>query len=137
MKLLEALVLLLALGLFVWWQLRDLRMAREHAKRLRERERQAAATQSPDAAAPGGTDPHPGPGSLQHEATTVSAHLKIIHLLCACLFPGNVIVSGVWAALAERTGRHDIIKFSNRLVLITDCPLHRHWRTSAWWSRGT
>ena len=33
----------------------------------------------------------------------------------------NVIVSGVWAALAERTGRHDIIKFSNRLVLITDC----------------
>ena len=26
--------------------------------------------------------------------------LKIIHLLCACLFLGNVIVSGVWAVLA-------------------------------------
>jgi uncharacterized membrane protein len=51
----------------------------------------------------------------------MSAHLKIIHLLCACLFLGNVIVSGVWAAMAERTGRHDIIKFSNRMVLITDC----------------
>jgi uncharacterized membrane protein len=26
----------------------------------------------------------------------------------------------VWAALAERTGRHEIIKFSNRMVLLTD-----------------
>jgi uncharacterized membrane protein len=46
--------------------------------------------------------------------------LKIVHLLCACLFLGNVIVSGVWAALAERTRNHTIIQFSNRLVLITD-----------------
>ena len=51
----------------------------------------------------------------------MSVNLKVIHLLCACLFLGNVIVSGVWAALAERTGRHEIIKFSNRMVLITDC----------------
>jgi uncharacterized membrane protein len=50
----------------------------------------------------------------------VSSSLKIIHLLCACLFLGNVIVTGVWAAMAERSGRHDIIKFSNRMVLITD-----------------
>jgi uncharacterized membrane protein len=50
----------------------------------------------------------------------VSVNLKVIHLLCACLFLGNVIVSGVWAVLAERTGRHEIIKFSNRMVLITD-----------------
>jgi uncharacterized membrane protein len=50
----------------------------------------------------------------------VSANLKVVHLLCACLFLGNVIVSGVWAALAERTGRHEIIKFSNRMVLLTD-----------------
>jgi hypothetical protein len=47
-------------------------------------------------------------------------NIKVIHLLCACLFLGNVIVSGVWAALAERTGSHEIIKFSNRLVLLTD-----------------
>ena len=50
----------------------------------------------------------------------MSSDLKVIHLLCACLFLGNVIVSGVWAALAERTGCHAIIQFSNRMVLITD-----------------
>jgi uncharacterized membrane protein len=50
----------------------------------------------------------------------MSSSLKIIHVLCACLFLGNVIVSGTWAALAERTRNHEIIKFSNRLVLITD-----------------
>jgi uncharacterized membrane protein len=36
------------------------------------------------------------------------------------LFLGNVIVSGVWALLAERTRNHAIIQFSNRMVLITD-----------------
>jgi uncharacterized membrane protein len=46
--------------------------------------------------------------------------LKIIHVLCVCLFLGNVVVSGVWAAMAERTRNHAIIQFSNRLVLITD-----------------
>lgn len=50
----------------------------------------------------------------------MSPTLKIIHILCACLFIGNVVVSGVWAALAERTRDHTIIRFSNRLVLITD-----------------
>jgi uncharacterized membrane protein len=48
------------------------------------------------------------------------AALKIAHILCACLFIGNVIVSGVWAAMAERTQDHTIIRFSNRMVLITD-----------------
>ena len=46
--------------------------------------------------------------------------LKVIHILCACLFLGNVIVSGTWAALAERTRNHTIIRFSNHLVLVTD-----------------
>jgi uncharacterized membrane protein len=46
--------------------------------------------------------------------------LKTIHVLSACLFLGNVIVSGTWAAMAERTRNHQIIQFSNRLVLITD-----------------
>ena len=50
----------------------------------------------------------------------MSASLKIVHVLSACLFLGNVIVSGTWAALAERTRNHDIISFSNKLVLITD-----------------
>ena len=50
----------------------------------------------------------------------MAPNLKIIHLVCACLFLGNVIVSGVWALLAERTRNHAIIQFSNRMVLITD-----------------
>lgn len=50
----------------------------------------------------------------------MSTTLKTVHVLSACLFLGNVIVSGTWAALAERTRDHKIISFSNRLVLITD-----------------
>ena len=50
----------------------------------------------------------------------MGANLKLIHLVCACLFLGNVIVSGIWALLAERTRNHAIIQFSNRMVLITD-----------------
>lgn len=50
----------------------------------------------------------------------MNSTLKIAHVLCACLFLGNVVVSGIWAALAERTRNHAIIQFSNRLVLITD-----------------
>jgi uncharacterized membrane protein len=50
----------------------------------------------------------------------MNSSLKILHVLCACLFLGNVVVSGVWAAMAERTRNHAIISFSNRLVLITD-----------------
>ena len=50
----------------------------------------------------------------------MTTNLKLIHLVCACLFLGNVIVSGIWALLAERTRQHAIIQFSNRMVLITD-----------------
>lgn len=50
----------------------------------------------------------------------MASNLKLIHLICACLFLGNVIVSGIWALLAERTRSHAIIQFSNRMVLITD-----------------
>lgn len=46
--------------------------------------------------------------------------VKIVHVLSACLFLGNVVVSGTWAALAERTGKYEVIAFSNRLVLVTD-----------------
>jgi uncharacterized protein HemX len=42
MKLVEALVLLVAGGLFVWWQLRDVRLAQEATKRQREQERKKA-----------------------------------------------------------------------------------------------
>lgn len=50
----------------------------------------------------------------------MSGTLKIVHLASAGLFLGNVIVSGVWSFMAERTRDHAVIKFSNRLVLITD-----------------
>jgi uncharacterized membrane protein len=56
-----------------------------------------------------------------HETGMVSSDtVKIVHVLAACLFLGNVVVSGTWAALAERTGKYEIIAFSNRMVLITD-----------------
>ena len=42
MKLVEALVLLVAGVLFVWWQLRDVRLAQEATKRQREQERKQA-----------------------------------------------------------------------------------------------
>lgn len=50
----------------------------------------------------------------------MSEHIKIVHVLSACLFLGNVVVSGTWAALAERTRNYEVIAFSNRLVLVTD-----------------
>lgn len=50
----------------------------------------------------------------------MSASWKVLHLACACLLLGNVIVSGVWALFAERTRNHAIIQFSNRMVLLTD-----------------
>lgn len=46
--------------------------------------------------------------------------VKVLHVLSACLFLGNVVVSGTWAFLAERTRNFEVISFSNRLVLITD-----------------
>lgn len=46
--------------------------------------------------------------------------VKIVHVLSASLFLGNVVVSATWAALAERTRNYEVIAFSNRLVLITD-----------------
>lgn len=46
--------------------------------------------------------------------------VKVLHVLSACLFLGNVVVSGTWAFLAERTQSFEVIAFSNRLVLITD-----------------
>lgn len=50
----------------------------------------------------------------------MSSALKIAHLASAGMFLGNVIVSGVWSFMAERTRNHAVIQFSNRLVLITD-----------------
>ena len=44
---------------------------------------------------------------------------KVIHLLGAILFLGNIIVTGVWKVLADRTGEPRIIAYAQRLVTLT------------------
>lgn len=46
--------------------------------------------------------------------------VKVLDVPSACLFLGNVVVSGTLAFIAERTRNFEVIAFSNRLVLITD-----------------
>lgn len=46
--------------------------------------------------------------------------LKALHLLGACLFIGNIIISGLWKALADRTEQPDVMRFALRLVAMTD-----------------
>jgi ABC-type nickel/cobalt efflux system permease component RcnA len=59
-KLLEVGGLLLALGLFVWWQFRDLERARQATARQRALETaQAAANETPEKTAPDQKTPPP------------------------------------------------------------------------------
>lgn len=46
--------------------------------------------------------------------------VKFLHLLGACLFVGNVIVSGLWKALADRHDSLELARFATRLVNLTD-----------------
>src|SRR5438105_10407078 len=45
---------------------------------------------------------------------------KVIHLLGVIVFLGNIIVTGVWKVLADRTGEPRVIAYAQRLVTITD-----------------
>ncbi|MDK2123859.1 DUF2269 family protein [Parachitinimonas caeni] len=45
---------------------------------------------------------------------------KSLHILGACLFIGNIIVSAFWKVMADRTGDYAIIRFATRLVNLTD-----------------
>ncbi|MCI0467991.1 MAG: DUF2269 domain-containing protein [Beijerinckiaceae bacterium] len=45
---------------------------------------------------------------------------KVIHLLGVILFLGNIIVTGFWKAMADRTAEPRIIAFAQRLVTLTD-----------------
>jgi uncharacterized membrane protein len=45
---------------------------------------------------------------------------KTIHIFGAVIFLGNIVVTGVWKALADRTRNPAIIAYSQRLVTITD-----------------
>ena len=46
--------------------------------------------------------------------------LKILHLLGAILFIGNIIVTGWWKTMADQTGDYRIIAFAQRQVTLTD-----------------
>lgn len=45
---------------------------------------------------------------------------KAVHLLGVVLFLGNIIVTGVWKVLADRTGEPRVIAYAQRLVTLTD-----------------
>ena len=46
--------------------------------------------------------------------------LKIIHLFGVIIFMGNIIVTGWWKTMADRTGDYRIIAFAQHQVTITD-----------------
>jgi uncharacterized membrane protein len=45
---------------------------------------------------------------------------KVIHLFGVIVFLGNIIVTGVWKVLADRTGEPRIIAYAQHLVTLTD-----------------
>jgi uncharacterized membrane protein len=45
---------------------------------------------------------------------------KVIHLFGVIVFLGNIIVTGVWKVMADRTGEPRIIAYAQRLVTLTD-----------------
>jgi uncharacterized membrane protein len=45
---------------------------------------------------------------------------KIVHLFGVILFLGNIVVTGVWKVLADRTGESRVIAYAQRLVTLTD-----------------
>ena len=50
----------------------------------------------------------------------MSVTLKSLHILGACLFIGNIVVSAFWKVLADRTRNLAVISFATRLVNLTD-----------------
>jgi uncharacterized protein HemX len=49
LKMIEVLVLAVAVGLFAWWQLRDVKREQQKSARAREAEKQAAENSKPEA----------------------------------------------------------------------------------------
>ncbi len=46
--------------------------------------------------------------------------LKTLHVLGVVLFVGNIVVTAVWKAVADRSRQPPVIAFGTRLVLLTD-----------------
>jgi uncharacterized membrane protein len=45
---------------------------------------------------------------------------KVVHLFGVVVFLGNIIVTGVWKVMADRTGDPRVIAYAQRLVTLTD-----------------
>ena len=45
---------------------------------------------------------------------------KVVHLAGVVIFLGNIIVTGIWKVMADRTGDPRVIAYAQRLVTITD-----------------
>jgi len=52
--------------------------------------------------------------------TELYIHLRLLHILSATLFVGNIVVSAVWKLRADRTGNPAVAAFAQRLVARTD-----------------
>lgn len=46
--------------------------------------------------------------------------LKCVHLFGVVVFLGNIVVTGWWKFMADRTGRPEIVAFAQRQVTLTD-----------------
>jgi uncharacterized membrane protein len=46
--------------------------------------------------------------------------LEVVHLFGVTIFIGNIVVTGVWKALADRTRDARIIAYAQRVVTLTD-----------------
>lgn len=46
--------------------------------------------------------------------------LKILHIFGVVLFLGNIIITGWWKVMADKTGDYRIIAFAQRQVTLTD-----------------
>jgi uncharacterized membrane protein len=44
----------------------------------------------------------------------------LLHILGVVIFLGNIIITGVWKALADRTRDPAVIRYAQRLVIVTD-----------------
>jgi uncharacterized membrane protein len=45
---------------------------------------------------------------------------KVVHVLGVVLFLGNIVVTGVWKTLADRTGDPRTVAYAQHLVTLTD-----------------
>lgn len=50
----------------------------------------------------------------------MSLTLRSLHIVGACLFIGNIVVSAFWKVLADRTRNFFVVSFATRLVNVTD-----------------